>query len=325
MQRTFIPALLSAALLAACASTPKPAPEGTAAAPASADPSAAPAASGEVVQLRFGWKPGDVANVSEQRLRTIGLAETKRETKTDATWTMKVRDAEGGVAIGTYGLKLSGSDPSVAQMGELLAGLADRSALVVDGQGAPQRLDGAQAISEVIDGWISKNVPLEKATPELRAAVKQKFSVETIQAQEFDAWNKMIAVWSGAELELDVTYRSPDPAYPLEFLAKKRTPCVEGEEAQRCVLLVSYAEASAETLKPFEQQMAAVVNSMLPGTAFRVASVVETTLLFAEPSTLRPWAYERNKTITLKLALEGEEREMSIVETTTRGFAWEAR
>lgn len=301
-------------MFAGCASTPSPTPA----------PQPPTATEDGRVKLNFGWKAGDRASVTERRERSFATKEeSRRLSQVDASWRVEVEEAEGGLAIFNRGMTLSGGEPAAARMAETLAAIAERSPLVVGAQGEPLRLEGTAEAAAALEDWLNRTIPAAQRTPELLATLRAQFSPEAIEAREIQAWMPMVAYWSGAELEVGVEYSDPDTsAGATHFAALGHVPCSDDATEARCIELALITRAPESALEAAGAQLTPVIRSLLPGAAFSFTGLLEDARLIAEPGTLRPHRYERQRIVTVAIEQDGEPMNHTISDRTVREFRW---
>ena len=214
-----------------------------------------------------------------------------------------------------------------------LAVAAAKAHLVVDKDGKPVRVAGAEALKQALDRFFEAT-PLPTAAAE---QLKASMSMQAIEAKELDSWNQLVGFWNGSELELGATYELPptpttSPSgvtfeMSMRYGAKEWVPCTEGAQASRCVRLEA---VSTPEPKGLEAAVSAFMGPLLE--TFRAQgievsasgiSMSNTFTVIAEPDTLVPHRFERSRILKLNLrAPDGEEHPFDSGDSLVRTYTW---
>lgn len=312
-----LPALLLAAALPACAGAP--------ATPTHED--AGP------VHLRFGWKAGDTARVTEQRVRRVDLGqEQHQERKIDSAWQLAVEPVQSSegtkeqTALGVVARDLEIQGPGVDAFRATIERAMAAGRLVVAADGTPIRVEGAAEVRDAFLGSLPAPLPAEA-----QAMLQAALDPAVLERKELDSWSQLVGFWLDAELELGRQYsansaqgNSKGAAAPrFRFGATARVPCSAADAERRCVRLEMAGSPSNEEIAAAMNPLVTLLAKAAPGSDVQVESVDERIAVVAEPETLRPWSFERSRTISMKMRLGGDEsRDGSVVESTIRRYDW---
>jgi hypothetical protein len=282
-------ALLSAALLAGCASAGRPAPGG------------APGPGG--VALRFDWGGYQARVLMHRETRRSGRAPSwmvvrhlvVAEHRGDEIW-ISNRESEGQSDEEDLDLNL--------RIGEAVIQVVSRD-------GAFRRAEGLETALALL------------AERGLRDRDAARQSLSRLAAED---WEITVGAWQGRTLFEGQTLRKRFPGtlplvpgVPVElevgFGLAGRVPCEEGEEGSRCVALNWRAGPAPGELPEVTRRLQAGAGQGPDAARVEEVSARVEASLVAEPETLRPRRLEVREELRLRLRLPGGESREVVEET----------
>jgi hypothetical protein len=275
-------AVLTSALLAACASAPKPPPAAVLHVPAGPVPEGP-------IALGFAWYDGLTAQVtySTSRLRTGDDPESG-----ESRYRMVVR-GEGDV------LKVVSEDVELPPEEQQAAAEPVRiPTVVVNRRGDFLRIEGTEALFAHVETALEE----QGETAEQRQKVLGILRAGMVEGAK-EMWHVQVAAWHGVTLEQGKPVTRPARLLPAalanvvvpvtETLSYEgAVPCAEGETERRCVRLVLLARSVESELAGVKAALLARVKALAgeEGPDYQVdeLQVEHRTELVTEPGTLIP-------------------------------------
>lgn len=298
--------LATAAVGTACASGPSPLPSRDG-----------------MVQLRFGWKPGDEAEVRELRVRRLELGGESQENRFEAKWQVKVEGDDRGIAIRTRGHQVDGPNNNPA-FAELNRRVGELGRLVVGPMGELIEYQGLEEVEPTLRVWAAETFGGELPPP-MMERLSSMFEISSIQTREEQSWQQLVAFWSGNDLEIDRMYGPEgEDLSAVRFRVAGHVPCHEAKGAPICVRLEARSAIAGPELDLAVESAIAAIRSQIPDVDLRFTSSAEWLAIVAEPGTLRPWRFERNREIGFQVDVDGEGNELPATRTeaVVRHLKW---
>lgn len=298
--------LATATLGAACASGPSPRPTNEG-----------------MVQLHFGWKAGDEAEVSELRVRRLEMGGESQESRFQAKWQVKVEGDERGVAVRTAGHQVDGPQNNPA-FAELNRRVGELGRLVVGPQGELIEVEGLDQVEPTLRRWAGETFGGE-LPPQMMDRLASMFEVDALRSREEQGWQQLVAFWSGHELEIERMYGPEgEDLSAVRFRATGHLPCHDGKNAPICVRLEARSAIAGPELDQAVESAVAAIRGQLPEVDLRFTSSAEWLAIVAEPATLRPWRFERSREIGFQVEIDhqGNEIPAKRSEAVVRHLNW---
>ncbi len=281
-------------------------------------PSVARAAEPDSIWLRFGWHPGDRADVTFETSRTRRGAGGNQDVKASLSWRMEVEDHAEGLRIRTDSLRftegVSGGDASAMQ--NLLQSLGSAPpASIVSDQGAFVRIENVARLREAVAQAARSSIgSIDSMPPGVRSMMDQVLSDQTLTALAAEEWNVAIGTWVDSDWELgDVATlesETPSPTFPdltfpmvTTFEALRRVPCGEGGAAG-CVEMRLASAPEPERLRSNVEDLLARID---PSQRDQIRAALSTMNASTEatvtmrPTDMRPYVVRKVRRVTAQV------------------------
>jgi len=270
----------------------------------------------ETISLRFGWEPGERAQVSVAR-SVLGWTPRGPDRQEIALrYELELEKDEGDeelLLIRRRELNIDAMpaiwDPSAVEMAAMELGQPDWRVSAegnLVGIGTPAK---AQATAASLLGRMAKSGQVPES---FKSRLAELFSEEGIHDRANASWDHLVGLWSGGDLEVGRVYHARDRMsvdalgnISLEMLFEMklvgRVPCMEGEDAESCVLL----ELRAAPEPSQHPRLLAFVSTLFPHPAsdIRIEERIE---VIAEPETMRPHRFSATRAVIIPFhAVEG--------------------
>lgn len=320
--------ILSAALLASCAST-KPVPS-TVGAGSPGEASTAPLdTTPDPIALRFDWPAGWNVPVTDEHVRWQEAMGRRRTSTATVRWRMTTEAVEGAIALQSHDHAIETDNERMATTLRQGYHAVEGSWTEVSAEGEFLRVGGLERYEERMAQFLEElNLSPEDAGPMANA-----FSLEFLAAKAEDDWNLFIGFWLDAELEVGdvLEYRGDGQnrvtGEPMGMVIRWAfagwTPCTPSEEELRCVRLETVTTPDAETINAFVMQMLEqMVGPQLErhGIDVSFGSYETQVVLVAEPDGLIPHRFERRRITTAHMVMDGQEMTVEAGDTLTRTY-----
>lgn len=294
----------------------------------------------DTVRLRFGWKPGTVAEV-EARTSRERIAERTDSISSGGRYRMTVEAAPEGIRIRYDDFQVD-TVGAPAEAAAVVQGVMQQVAglipeVVIAPDGAFHSVAGVETLRARLDTLFTSLLGSEEGGDQALSAIRGMFSEDALNLMAAQEWNTLVGTWVDADLEVGAVYEYEDegqiPILPgatvpmiTEFSVLRRLGCVDEDVGEDCVEIqaITYPdpEAMAELIERFLAQLAPA-EAAAAGLAFEELEVETELLLVTEPATLLPHRATMIKSVSG--AVRADEGESAFAQTDIRTYHYRYR